>query len=219
MAKKPDKLDTDPTALSPEIRAQIEAYNKQADEINKGTARDQLDRFLKEECKVGPQARAFMLTQEFERPPHRQPRPGDNGTVTRTTKSGEVYDLLQKSYWEERYADIMPQHKPDAGEADVALAAQAVNNMTLQNVLVKKVGIDNAVKLLALAGGELGKVTNKAVPAATGKDVDMSNPWRSGDAPGAHEARLSIIKNNGTKAALALAKAAGTDLAARPLRT
>jgi hypothetical protein len=46
-----------------------------------------------------------------------------------------------------------------------------------------------------------------------------SNPWKSGDSPEAHAARLHVIRSQGTTVARALAQQAGTDLAGRKLRS
>lgn len=48
--------------------------------------------------------------------------------------------------------------------------------------------------------------------------INTANPWTLGDAAGAHEARVAVIKSGGTKLAVSLAAQAQTDLAGRPLR-
>ena len=95
------------------------------------------------------------------------------------------------------------------------LADEACTSLAAQGRLYK---IDpvKAAQLLAergLALGQLGK------PKKSGTEDHRANPWSANYKGGDAEAeRVRIIQRLGTKAAQAMAKAAGADLAGRPLK-
>jgi hypothetical protein len=120
----------------------------------------------------------------------------------------------------------------DLAAAELELAAFTANNAvaaTARAKLVRLVGEDKA-NVAARAHGLTGigdfKRVGKAPANADDKGDDQSkdkntaskNPWKLPPGAEADAARAAFIRSVGTKAAAGLAKAAGVDLAGRPLR-
>lgn len=102
-------------------------------------------------------------------------------------------------------------------EPDVDVATKLLTNLSAQADLVKEVGVDEAKAQIERLGGKLGLIT-KAKAADTEPDPkSSSNPWHKNYRGDAEAKRVELIKSLGTAKAAALAKAAGVDIAGRPL--
>ena len=215
MAKK-DKLQ-EPMSDAERSAARIREI---AAQVETDTARDVLDKFLETKLKLNSRQRDYMLHQEFDRVPARQPKQTPSGGIARAKRDGSLVDMLDENYWREGpNGDLIPKTKLNVGDELLSLAADGVENLTIQSQMLKAFGPEATMGALRLVGGELGKITpKKPLPGAkTGPGVvDSTNPWAN-NAPGSEQARIDVIRRLGTKAASGMAKAAGVDLAGRKL--
>lgn len=118
-----------------------------------------------------------------------------------------------------------------ADSANAALeraAFEGKGDAVARSKLVKAVG-EHAANATAIKYGlrGIGDFKSKGIAPATAdkgdgkgddKDTTTKNPWKLPPGPEADAARAAFIRSVGTKAASGLAKAAGVDLAGRPLR-
>jgi hypothetical protein len=206
---------------SPELtpdEQRAEALKRRGREEEIGQTREGLTEFLCKQFSITKAQAGFLLADEFERPFQRQPKFGANGTIIRENKEGEIRDLTSEEYWRKRHNDKLPKPKVNEGEVALALAADAIGNLSMQSQLIKEYGVEHTASILKLAGGKLGEIVTKPKPGQgdKSKTVDSGNPWAN-NAPGAEQARIDVIRRLGTKAASGMAKAAGVDLAGRKL--
>lgn len=152
----------------------------------------------------------IILAQEFGRRPDRQPTISEKGELVRTTKKGETLNLEDTKYWEDRYGDYLVKSKTQEGEIAIELALSGVGNLSIQSQLVKQWGPERTAQLLALVGGELGKIKttpNAPGPVIKGAPDKATNPWGKAAWNVTEQGRLTRVF--GEERARAFCKSAG----------
>jgi len=217
--------------------AEAERIRVKAAKINHETAREQIIEHLCTTHKISKAQAEVVIADEYDRPFARQPTlSADGKSVIRTTKKGEVIDMLADGgkYWSENYADILPKPKLNEGEIAMTRATVAISNMTIQSIMVKEYGVEHTASLLKLAGGKLGEIVTPKKPGAPQKTdapddntpprtiegaTNKNNPWSPNFVGGKDKAateRARIIKAN-VRFAESLAKAANARIDGRPI--